>query len=347
MTAHLNRIESKNPWEDLSDNELLKTRVRDLKLQIKGTVLEDRIYRLYAELDAKNIQFHPPCYLADEWLCPDRVPVIGIPFYLTHPRLANLERRMMLEVEGGTDSWCMKLLRHESGHALNYAYQCYRKTRWRELFGNFSTRYSSSYSARPYSKRFVVHLEDNYAQAHPDEDFAETFAVWLTPNSRWNERYQDWPAIRKLNYVDSLMKRIGSQPPKDFLYTTPWSASRMTSTLEVYYERKRRYLGDDFPGFYNPGLERIFFKKPAIDDRSRKASLFLKRHRKHIINSVSMWSGQRKYDIDKLIRKLADRCDDLGLWLHRSEEETIFETTSFITAVMCNIRSFKRIAFGK
>ena len=26
-----------------------------------------------------------------------------------------------------------------------------------------------------------MHLDPWYAQSHPDEDFAETFAVWLTP----------------------------------------------------------------------------------------------------------------------------------------------------------------------
>jgi len=150
-------------WENLSDEELLRVRIRDLGLQIPGSCVEPFVQRLYDELDAKGISCHPTCYLADEWLTPDKIPTIGIPFCLAHPRLTKLEKTMMYEVEGGDADVCMKLLRHECGHALNYAYQLYRRTRWRALFGRFSDTYSNSYSYQPYSRRFVINLEDNYA----------------------------------------------------------------------------------------------------------------------------------------------------------------------------------------
>ena len=145
-------------WEKLSDEQILQMRVRDLGLQIEGSSIEPLVSRLYKELDDKGISFHPPCYLADEWLCPDRIPIIGIPFFLAHPRLKRIERKMMAEVEGGTEKYFMKLIRHECGHALNYAYELYRKTRWRQLFGPFSSKYSDSYYCQPYSRRFVIHL---------------------------------------------------------------------------------------------------------------------------------------------------------------------------------------------
>ena len=109
--------------DEVSDEELLETRIRDLNLSIEGSLLEERIARLYRELDERGIPFHPPCYLADEWLVPDGMPVVGIPFFLAHPRLTHLEKKMMLEAEGDTDTWCMQLLRHETGHAINYAYR--------------------------------------------------------------------------------------------------------------------------------------------------------------------------------------------------------------------------------
>jgi hypothetical protein len=323
-------------WEELSDEELLKMRVRDLKLQIEGTLLEDRIQRLYAELEASGIAFRPSCYLADEWLTPDGIPVLGIPFYLAHPRLAHLEKKMMLEAEGGTDAWCMKLLRHETGHAINYAYKLYTRTRWRELFGPYSTRYTSAYSAQPYSKRFVNHLEDNYAQSHPDEDFAETFAVWLTPHSKWQEKYNGWPAMKKLQYVEHVARTIGDRPPLVTTHQTPWSAARMRSTLAAYYDRKRRYLGDDFPGYYDPALQRVFSGRQA--ESAVKAAQFLRAMRRHIVNSVSLWTTQRKFDIDKLIRKLTMRCEALQLYLNKSEKDAICEVTAFITAAMTQIR---------
>lgn len=333
-------------WERLPDGELLQIRVQDLGLRIKTSPVEACIQRLYAELDDHGISFHPPCYLTEEWLCPDKVPTIGIPFYLAHPRLKQLEQKMMFEVEGGTESSCMKFLRHEAGHALNYAYLLFQRTRWRRLFGPFSTKYSEAYESHPYSKRYVTHLSGNYAQAHPDEDFAETFAVWLTPGNRWQEKYRDWPAIKKLLYVDRVMRRIDSAPPAVTTGETPWSASRMRSTLEAYYQRKRRRLGEDFPGFYDPLLQRLFSERPGSGP-SEKASKFLRRFRRQIINGVSIWTGERKYDIHSLFRKLIQRCDRLQLFVQKGESETLSEVTAFVTAVMAKVSRIEQDSTDK
>ena len=319
-------------WQELSDDELLQMRVRDLGVQISGSALEPLVHRLYEGLDAKGIRFHPPCYLADEWLCPDKDPIIGIPFCLAHPRLKSLEQRLMLEVEGGTDDSFMNLLRHECGHALNYAYQLYKKTRWRELFGPFSTRYSDSYSYQPYSRRFVVHLEDSYAQAHPDEDFAETFAVWFAPGGKWQEEYRDWPVMKKLQYVDHLMGQIHDKPPVVKIpQNPPWSASRMTSTLAAHYERKRRDLGSDFHGFYDDSLKALFSPRPGVVAKM-KASKLLRLYRRKIINSVTRWTGHRKYDIDELVNKCIQRCDALDLYA-ADDAEVIIAVTALLTAI--------------
>jgi hypothetical protein len=323
-------------WQELPDEEILQMRVRDLAVQIPGSALEPFVQRLYEELDAKGIQFHPPCYLADEWLCPDKDPIIGIPFCLAHQRLRSIEQKMMLEVEGGTEESSMKLLRHECGHALNYAYQLYRRTRWRELFGPFSTRYLDAYYYQPYSRRFVTHLEDNYAQAHPDEDFAETFAVWLAPGSRWEEKYRGWPVIKKLRYVDRLMRQIRGKPPgAKFPQNPPWSASRMTSTLAAHYERKRRALGSEFQGFYDDSLKELFSAKPGTDSPVR-ASRLLRQHRRGIINSVTRWTGHRKYDIYQLVNKFMHRCDALGLYAGTGETDYIVAVTALLTAIASN-----------
>jgi hypothetical protein len=326
--------------DELSEEALLEARIRDLNLSIEGTALEERIARLYQELEERSILFRPPCYLADEWLVPDGIPVVGIPFFLAHPRLTLLERKMMLEAEGDTDAWCMQLLRHETGHAINYAYHLYRRTRWRELFGTFTKPYLSTYSAQPYSRRYVIHLQDNYAQAHPDEDFAETFAVWLAPGRTWEEKYRGWPAMKKLVYVDHLMSSIGTKLPEFAKHRMLWSAARMRSTLKEYYERKRRSLREDFPGYYDPGLLRIFKIRSGAMQHNESAARFLGTHRRHIITSVSMWTMQRKFDIDKLVTRLQQRCNDLGLSVYKSDAETMFETAAFITAVMGKLQRF-------
>jgi len=323
-------------WEDLPDEDLLQVRIRDLKVQIPGSPIEPFVERLYEELTAKGISCHPPCYLSDEWLTPDKVPAIGVPFCLAHPHLKQLEQTMMYEVEGNTDTTCMKLLRHECGHALNYAYQLYRRTRWRQLFGLFSATYGHAYSYQPYSRRFVINLEDNYAQSHPDEDFAETFAVWLAPDSRWEEKYRDWPVIKKLRYVDHVMKGIGDEPA---LVThkgrLPYAAARMTSKLATHYERKRRVLGSEFQGYYDDSLRELFTTATA-GNSAVKAAHLLRSHRAQLVNNVTRWTGHRKYDIDQLLNRLADRCNVLGLYAKGTDKRNIIRLTAMLTAIASN-----------
>ena len=323
-------------WEDLPDEELLQVRIRDLGLQIPGSCMEPFVRELHDELAAKGISCRPMCYLADEWLTPDKIPTIGIPFCLAHPRLRKLDETMMYEVEGGDPVVCMKLLRHECGHALNYAYRLYRRTRWRQMFGLFSAPYSNSYSYQPYSRRFVLHLEDNYAQSHPDEDFAETFAVWLTPDSAWQEKYKDWPVIKKLQYVDRVMQQMADRSPVvTFKGHPPYSAARMTSTLAAHYERKRRILGTEFQGYYDDSLRDLYAADRAVHSR-RKASRLVRSHRAQLVNNVTRWTGHRKFDIFQLVNRLAARCEALGLSADGGDEETVIGLTAMVTAIASN-----------
>jgi hypothetical protein len=202
------------------------------------------------------------------------------------------------------------------------------------LFGPFTRRYSDSYYYEPYSRRYVIHLKDNYAQAHPDEDFAETFAVWLDPESRWEERYRDWPVLRKLRYVDRAMKKIAGKPPRvvSQLRRPPWSASRMISTLAGHYSRKQRALGVEFIGFYDECLLKLFDPTP-VSPASVKASRLLRRYRKEITDSVASWTRHRKYDIHQLMGKLIHRCQVLGLHARSSEADVLIKVTSLVTSI--------------
>jgi len=321
-------------WQELPDEQILQMQVRRLNVRIAGSALEPLIERLYNELDAKSIHFRPACYLSDEWLCPDKIPIIGIPFCLAHPRLKQIEQKMMFEVEGGTEQSCMKLLRHECGHVLNYAYEFYKKTRWRQLFGPFSARYSNSYYSQPYSRRYVIHLEDNYAQAHPDEDFAETFAVWLTPESRWQQKYKDWPVIKKLRYVERLMAGISERPVVQTVQGhPPFSASRMRSTLAAHYERKRRSLGTDFRGYYDDSLKKMFPARQAGASRLVKAARFLRQNRRQLVDNATRWTDHRKYDIHQLVNRLIGRCEALELY---AKKDDITGVTALLTAIASN-----------
>ncbi|HEV8344691.1 MAG TPA: putative zinc-binding metallopeptidase [Candidatus Binatia bacterium] len=301
-------------FSNLTDEELLHMRICDLKLQITGTELEGRIQSFYRELDEKKITFKPVCYLGDEWFCPEGAATIAVPFYLAHPRLKKLEEKMMMEVEGGTEAWCMRLLRHEMGHVLNHCYLLAKDRQWQKVFGSPSLEYSESFRARPYSKRFVRHLDGWYAQSHPEEDFAETVAIWLTPGLDWKQQYRGWKALEKLEYVDQLMGKLASQPPLVLSRSKMSEASRLRSRLEAYYKRRRRQYAEDFPDFFDADLRRLF-AEPASSPNAERAASFLRRSRKPILNAVSAWTGEPKFTVDRLLRALTERCAALDLRL--------------------------------
>src|SRR6516165_1753961 len=151
-------------WASLSDAELLERRISSLGLRLEGTALEALIRQLYDELSAKGLVFHPPCHVGDEWFVPVGIPAIFIPFFLVHDRLRALERKMMLEVEGETAEWFMKLIRHEAAHAYSYAYSLQQQKKWERIFGKTSdVQTPDSYRPRPFSHSYVVHLDDWYA----------------------------------------------------------------------------------------------------------------------------------------------------------------------------------------
>ncbi|MSP41077.1 MAG: hypothetical protein EXR70_21520 [Deltaproteobacteria bacterium] len=319
----------------LSDDQLLQTRICDLQLKIAGTELESRIEKFYAELSAKGISFKPICYLGDEWFCPEGSTAIAIPFYLAHARLKKLEAKMMMEVEGDSEPWCLRLLRHEMGHVLNHAYLLGNDKRWQKLFGSASLEYSESFRARPYSKRFVRHLDGYYAQSHPEEDFAETIAIWLTPDLDWHHQYKGWKALEKLEYVDGLMQRLAGKPPRVFSKAKISDASRLRSRLEAHYKRRRRTYAEDFPDFFDTDLKRLFVES-ANSPQSERAAAFLRRSNKLILNAVSASTGEPKFTISRLLRALTERCAELDLRL-RAESAAV-EVAAYLATLASHYR---------
>ena len=245
-------------WARLDDEQLLDLRLCDLRLQLRGSGLEPRIARLYRELAARGIAFRPHAWLAEEWFSPDGVPGFAVPFYLAHPRLQRLERKMTGEVEGSNHNWQMRILRHEAGHAIDSAYRLRRRARWRALFGPASQRYAPHYRARPASRRHVQHLGEWYAQAHPTEDFAETFAVWLQPHSDWRRRYAAWPARAKLEYVAEVAAEFFKHRPLVSCRDRIEALEDNTITLREHYRRKRQALRRRHRARADRALRRVF-----------------------------------------------------------------------------------------
>ena len=320
-------------WASLSDEELLERRISKLGLKLEGTTLEPLIKQLYDELTAKGLTFLPPCHIGDEWFVPIGIPAIFIPFFLVHNRLRGLERSMMLEVEGETPEWFMKLIRHEAAHAYSYAYQLQEKKQWQKIFGQTSDEETpNTYRPRPFSRSYVMHLDDWYAQAHPDEDFAETFAVWLTPELDWRKRYAGWRgALQKLEYVDELMKSLAGKPPT---HTPKYRVSEnnfLNVKLKTYYARKRKLYADTYPDFYDVDLKQLFTASTGI-----KASTYLRQRRQRLMNSVCQWTNEKKFRVNKLLTRLIDRCAALGLRVAEDDPQQDFRVASFITTLVMN-----------
>jgi len=322
-------------WADLPDNELLKMRICDLRVRIEGSELEQRVQQLRSELEARALPVRPDCYLGDEWFSPEGSPVIAIPFYLAHPRLKQLELRQMLEVEGGTHEWCMQILRHECGHAYDHAYQFSSLDAWVEVFGNPDVEYlPETYRPRPYSKGFVRHLPNWYAQAHPDEDFAETFAVWLAvPAEHWHSQYRGWKALKKLEFVNAMMERARSHPPAVVKGRRLWDASRSRRTLEKYYAAKRKLYAEDFPDIYDADLRSIFETGEPGDEN---AAQFMRRLRHVLIAAVVHWTGQRRYIGSELVKKLISRCRELALPAPRDHTRLLIDLASYLSTLVTN-----------
>ena len=317
--------------------ELLKRPIRDLKLRIEGSPLEKFVKQLHEELSAKGLlRFRPACYLSDEWACPDREPIIGIPFYLADPKVAAIERQLN-DLEDERE--IMMYLRHEAGHAFNYAYELYDTKEWLDLFGPFDRPYLDSYTPVPFSRRFVRHIAGWYAQKHPDEDFAETFAVWLTPRSAWKKRYVGWPAMQKVEYVDRLARELANRdpprPPAKALAELP--VEEMTHSLEEFYSQtlpdEARAISDLVP---DAELEDIFTAGPAREGLVPAAAA-LATHRKTMTDKIAYWTGIRRSLAKELLETIVRRSRELELFVDRAREaEQLLDVTVLATTLAMN-----------
>src|SRR6202051_5075961 len=325
------KFRPKFPWASLSDEDLLEVRLKDLKVTVEGTWLEKCLHNLYDELDEHDIRVRPHAWISSEWFSPESTPGIAIPFYLAHSRLMQLEKKMILEVEGGTWSECRRILRHECGHVVTHAYQLYRRRRWQQLFGPSSRRYPRYYRPNPASRSHVQHLRLWYAQSHPDEDFAETFAVWLRPRSHWRTRYAGWPALQKLEYVDELMAEIAGQPPVLAPREEVGPPGKFTQTLGDDYKKKRSLYVVDTPKTYDRDLRRLFSADPK-HRRSEAASLFIRRNRSTVRELVAKWTGEYQLTFDAVLDDMIQRCRELNLRAVGPERKLIMEFTVLLTA---------------
>jgi hypothetical protein len=326
------------PWARDKDDKLLDKKFKALGLSLEQcpALLAD-VDRLHGELaDAGLNRFRPHCWLSSEWFSPDGIPGIAIPFYLAHPRLMRLEKTQMLAVEGAAQRQRMMILRHEAGHAFCNAYRLHRRKQFRALFGSVSKAYPETYKPNPASRNFVTHLPAWYAQAHPAEDFAETFAVWVTPGQRWRKTYKAWPkALAKLSYIEQVAGEVGTQTPPVRSKKKIEPISQLSTTLREHYRKKRWFYGDTFPDFYDRDLLKLFSAEPKYANRPTAAST-LRNIQAELRETVARWTGTHAYTIDQVLRDMIDRCKELKLRLAVPVHQAKREATLMVTVQTMN-----------
>ncbi|MBI3183874.1 MAG: putative zinc-binding metallopeptidase [Myxococcales bacterium] len=313
---------------------LLQARIKDLKLHLADTPLEKYIHQLYGELEGRGLSMRPQCYLSDQWGCPSGVPVIGIPFYLADPNLHSIEA----ELGGGPESEreIMMYLRHEAGHCFNYGYKLYETEDWRKLFGDYTKPYREDYKPQPFSRKYVVHISGWYAQKHPDEDFAETFAVWLTPDCEWAERYRGWGALKKLSYVQGAAERLGRAGPVVQLTSIDLDVDDMEETVLDHY--RQRALEEKVDLQMGEHLDQDLlhlFEPPGI--APAKAETLIRAERQSLVQAVTHYSGVSRPVVRSVLDHLLERTTSLGLTVQIDKtREYLTRLTSLLTALAMN-----------
>jgi len=312
---------------------VLGKKVSELGLRVEGSPVEGYVRQLYLELERRGFKrFRPVCYLTDEWCCPDQQPVLGIPFYLADPKLRKLEKAVdALE----TDRQVMMYMRHEAGHVFNYAYRLYTTPEWRRLFGPFFRAYRDEYRPVPFSRDYVRHIEGWYAQKHPDEDFAESFAVWLTPRSAWRRRYKGWPAMKKLRYVERVAKALADVEPIVNTGEVDITPADIDVSVEQFYEQASQEKLARIDIALDAHLPQIFLTRKRKE--SKPAADIVSRHRPELVEKITYWTGVPRPIVSALIDSICRTCERMKLWGERGEEARyLVEVTALATTLAMN-----------
>ena len=311
-------------WERFDDAALKRLRFRDLGLKIPGSLVHADTLALVERLERRGLRFKPHFWFSTEWFSPDGVPGIAVPFFLGSPRLLRLERRMMGEAEGANRRWRQRILRHEAGHAIDTAFGLRRRHDWQRVFGIAAARYSGDYTVEPRSKDYVLNLEHWYAQSHPTEDFAETFAVWLQPKARWRAEYSGWPALAKLEFVDELMSELAGRAAakRDRSFIEPLTDNNRT--LGEHYRRRASY-GAAGGERYDAWLVRAFAPRGASSETA--ADRFLNDVKTQLTRALLRRTRVHPYAVFQVLRAVRRRASSLGLVLRGTRRDALQRAT--------------------
>jgi hypothetical protein len=323
--------------DEISYQEFLSTKIKNLELDLESS-MNSHFEKIKKELKEKNINLWPDFYFGDEWGCYDKTISISIPFFLAKQELKALEGYVP------SNSSLIKILRHETGHAVNYAFKLWKRKDWKETFGDFNKRYSEKYlnKVNPWSKSYVKHLhyvddgkgsDPHYAQKHPDEDWAETFAVWLYPKSGWKTKYQNWPvALSKLEYIDQLMTEIAGQKPVNTKTKRDGDYTTIEDTISEWWGLGEEILDSELQEYLND-MNELFIKPSSNRRRMFPAYILIRKYTRALTEEISeMVLGSNKNSVRRCLRIWEKMCRDEGLRYSPDEEtKKIMDLSSLLT----------------
>lgn len=308
--------------------------IRELGLTIEGTPLAPVVTDFMGEVDRLGLAVRPRCYLSTEWGVPFGTVAIGIPFYLANPELKALHEKQTGFVEGADRRDVLRYLRHEMGHVVNYAYRLYDRPEWIAQFGPISQPYREEYRPKPFSRRYVRHLPGWYAQKHPDEDWAETFAVWMTPRSQWRREYAAWTgALAKLEYCDALLGELRSTIPAVTTEDLDEEVASVAYSVRDFYAGVEQNGGEPPPGI-DGAMQTVFELPDEGGVEGKTAAELLRRLESTLPAEIYRWTGHFPEHTRNLMRALAARAEELGL-VYAPARETRVEraVTVLVTAL--------------
>lgn len=331
--------------------ELLNTPINRLACTIEGSFLGEAIRIVRQDMKRVGItRLQPLYYLSNGYGCIEGVPNIALSFTSCNDLLADLNE----EYRGFryTPDEVIDVIRHEVGHAFCYAYKLFRTPEFRRIFkvkGHFFRTYPATerYILRvnPWSKEFVNPGGDYYAQKHPDDDFAETFMVWIKPRYNWRRIYKSRPgALRKLDYVGRVIKAYGRKPPlvesdPEYIYEP---VENLSMTVAKFLKARPAYYRRLATGYVDPDLKSIFLKRPPYTgDRPARthhhAHVFLRAYKRLIIPRIAARTKVDESVVTDLIDKCIARARSLDLWMrHDDDDRRLIEVTALFTSLCAN-----------
>lgn len=326
--------------------EFLLTPISYIPLQIKNSPLERLIKEILQEIRRKNLLMTPEFYLSDEFGCVQNTATIGIPFYLAHPDLQELDR--LVGSQKGqilTEGHIKSILRHECGHAFFYTYEVYKKNKALKIFGDFDSRSISLQNIVPDSDDYVDYLarcgtaSAGYSQTHPEEDFADTFGACVDPN--FKKTSVQGMAVKKLDYAKDLMQKYAGKNISGLAHEFHKPASEIKETLESFFRRRFgpfdiKYFRREATGYADLHLKRVFSSHAPLDRNHISAARFLEKNKKWFIERSRSWTKKPALT-EQLVLKSIERAKVLRMTLAKANFQKARKIFSANLALMVTL----------